>query len=145
MGVQNRQVGKYDVLRCVRNRSLRGKAVYAASRRPLLTADPFGERPMSDAYVRDWFAIDYTEGAGEGMPPIFEASAVFTYSDNDDTWVAAVLNPPPTSRSVARCILRLRSRDVAIVTRHDSLLAAIDAREGRQAARNAHETDGTDD
>lgn len=86
---------------------------------------------MTTFTVRHWFAIDYTDDANPDMPPIIEASIVFTYSDDHGSWAVAVLEPPHGSVGPPHCILRLPARDVRTVTRHDTLLTAIAAREQR--------------
>lgn len=77
-----------------------------------------------------WFRINYNDGAPRGLPPIFQASRVCTYRDDESTWLVALWDAPAEVNAPANCILRVRSEHIGAITEHPSLAAAATSVEG---------------
>lgn len=84
-------------------------------------------KPPVDQTTR-WFAIRYDKRAPLGLPPAVEASLLIAYLDDQEAWLAFLMEPPASATHQQRnCILRMRKTDVVAVSEHGSLQDALTA------------------
>lgn len=80
-----------------------------------------------------WYAVRYTDSAPNGLPGVLEASLLVPYSDEEGSWFAFLLDPPPNASTARpRCILRVKEADVVEVTEHISMREALTAGYGER-------------
>ena len=74
------------------------------------------------------YVMTYAPSAPKGLPPVMTASRTFTYSDEEGTWFAAVMDAPSTAdRTIPHLVLRLPAADVVDAVEYADMTAAIAA------------------
>lgn len=104
---------------------------WSADRREiLLDGLPMGiaSAPTPPPATPRWYALRYQATAATGLPPAVQASVLIPYTDASDEWWAFLMAPPAdAARQQHNCVLRVRAADVAALTEHTTLKAALAA------------------
>lgn len=87
-------------------------------------------KEMNPTTNQHWFRIRYTASAPEGLPPVLQAARMLRYAEGGTgaTWLIALWDSQqPQDVINSGCILRVRDDHVASVTRHSSLVDAMNS------------------